>query len=146
MSARASAESCSANCCARARPMPEPAPVTTATPPLENNIRIPRDSDDFGLSVLPGHPSRPAHSYHSSTVLARIRETEEGTAAGVWPGPEKSSVRLDRDLVAPGAFSAVQRLIRLPHQFGEVRGLGALKPGNPEARRHRNNLAAEGEL
>src|SRR5882724_8926652 len=42
MSASASAEPAVASCCASARPIPDPAPVTTATPVLRNDIGQPR--------------------------------------------------------------------------------------------------------
>ena len=60
MSARASAEPVAASCCASARPMPDPAPVTTATASLRNDIGNPRYAAAF-LS----HAAGPGHLFHS---------------------------------------------------------------------------------
>ena len=58
MSASASPECVAANCCARARPIPEPAPVTTAVPSLRNDIGIPR------CAAVLSHAGETGHSYH----------------------------------------------------------------------------------
>ena len=52
-------------------------------------------------------PAR-ALSYHSSSYVTRIWKSQEGKA--------KNSEGFELDLIAAGAFSRVQRLIRLSNQ------------------------------
>jgi hypothetical protein len=48
----------------------------------------------------------------------------------------KTLVGFDRNLIAPGALTAIQRLVRLLDQPGKIRRLLTLESGDPKASRH----------
>src|SRR5215469_7063271 len=75
----ASADPIAANCCAKHLPIPDPAPVITATPSLRNDMASPVDW--ISHRTLRKSPfSQPLSSYHTSSHAANVAITS-------WPAP-----------------------------------------------------------
>src|SRR5712664_1152704 len=124
-----------ANCCARHRPIPDPAPVITATPSLKNPIGTPSR-----LDLLPCCPKLSCAQKslpHRTTTTIRRKRPAPLLHLGIF--------RLllgipDAHRVASTALRFVQHLVGLAHQSAKLRRLLAGTPGNAKTRSHVHHL------
>src|SRR5208337_541462 len=155
-----------ANCCARQRPIPDPAPVITATLSLKNDISAPASLDSPRIvqrslsskerphNALIPHFTR-AQPAPASHVLGRVRlcflRYPKLLRGEVWIITEMRSgeslsanfcVNRKRHahLIAPGAFCFVQHLVGFAHQRRKLLHILALKSRHAKTCRHAHAL------
>src|SRR6266852_8027140 len=123
-----------ANCSARHRPIPDPAPVITATPSLRNPIGPPSR-----LDLLPCSPklSRARKSLpHRTTTTIRSKRPalrslgEFVLCLGI----------ADASRIPPAALRFIQHLVGLAYQSAKLRRILAGTSGDPEAGGHAHAL------
>src|SRR5690242_13382051 len=124
-----------ASCCARHRPIPEPAPVITATPSFRNPMNTP--------SALDSQPScsKISCAWELSPVTHYYHNYQEAASVGVTRGMfalREGVAHAHR--IAPAAFRFIQHLVGLAYQRAKLRHLFAGATRDPKARAHINAL------